>query len=203
MILRAEYGKHPAWGGEVPAGYAGNTNKGIIPPGFMMHLPFKRIICLWLLAVLLLFGTAAPARAGFFDTYGADARGMALGGAMAAVAEGWSSVYYNPAALALSKDIEFSVGLFWAIPELSVEYKQGPDEKQRQLPRSADTLDTLAGPAMGLLLPVDRLTPRKLPVPVAIVWESLCRAKCWPPPASWSPLFPLMSSLTKGIPALP
>ncbi|MEW6444270.1 MAG: outer membrane protein transport protein [bacterium] len=120
------------------------------------------------LLALLVVLFSGPAHATFFDTFGVDARGMAAGGAMAAAAEGWSSVYYNPASLALSHDIEFSVGALWAIPELTVDYETGPKEDQAQFPRNPTGLDSIAGPVIGLLLPLERCTPRKLPTPIAL-----------------------------------
>jgi long-subunit fatty acid transport protein len=113
--------------------------------------------------LLLLLVLPSPAHASFFDTFGADARGIALGGAMAAMAEGWSSVYYNPACLALSHDIEFSAGALWATPELTID-----KEDEAQSPKGPKDLDSMAGPVLGLLLPLERCTPRKLPSPIAL-----------------------------------
>jgi long-chain fatty acid transport protein len=119
----------------------------------------------------MVFSLAAPApRAGasFFNTYGAGARGMALGNAMAAISQGWSSVYYNPAALALSKDIEFSIGIFSASPQINTDYAEGPEQDLVQFPRQPASLDNITGPAFGLVLPIQRLTPKRLPMPWAI-----------------------------------
>lgn len=118
--------------------------------------------------LVLVIHPVSSARAGFFDTYGADSRGMALGGALAAVSEGWASVHYNPAALALSHDIEVSLGLFSAMPQIEVDYVGGGKEDLIQFPRRLAPLDTITGPALGLLLPIQRCTPRRLPVPVAL-----------------------------------
>jgi long-subunit fatty acid transport protein len=118
--------------------------------------------------LLLLLVLPSPAHASFFNTFGADARGIALGGAMAAMAEGWSSVYYNPACLALSHDIEFSAGALWATPQLTVDYDTGPKEDEAQFPRSPQGMDSLAGPVLGLLVPLERCTPKKLPSPIAL-----------------------------------
>ncbi len=121
--------------------------------------------------LVLLFSIAAPvsrAGASFFNTYGASARGMALGNAMAAISKGWSSVFYNPAALALSEDIEFSIGVYSASPSINVDYVQGPDLDLPQFPRQPAGLDTITGPAFGLVLPIQRMTPKRLPMPWAI-----------------------------------
>ncbi len=121
--------------------------------------------------LVLLFSFAAPvspSEANFFNTYGASARGMALGNAMAAISKGWSSVFYNPAALALSEDIEFSIGVFSANPSINVEYVDGPDQDLPQFPRQPPSLDTITGPAFGLVLPIQRMTPKRLPMPWAI-----------------------------------
>ncbi len=107
------------------------------------------------------------AQAGFFNTFGPDARGTALGGAMAALSEGWASVYHNPACLALTNDVEFTIGAHWAKPSITLDYRDGPETDLPQFPPNPNGLDTIAGPTLGLLVPVQRLTPRKLPVPIA------------------------------------
>ena len=92
---------------------------------------------------------------------------MALGNAMAAISEGWASVYYNPAALALSRDVEFSIGVFSAIPSISGEFSGGTGEGPRPPPLLRDPKN-IVGPALGLVLPIERLTPKRLPMPWAI-----------------------------------
>jgi long-chain fatty acid transport protein len=128
----------------------------------------RRACCVLLVLLFVAAAAASPARAGFFNTYGATARGMALANAMSAISEGWGSLYYNPAALALSKDIEFSVGLFSASPSIQTEFAQGADQDLAQFPRRPPSLDTLTGPAFGLVLPIQRMTPKRLPMPWAI-----------------------------------
>ena len=93
---------------------------------------------------------------------------MALGNAMAAISKGWASVYYNPAALALSEEIEFSVGVFSAFPGITTDYAQGPDQDLVQYPRRPGGLDNITGPSFGLVLPIQRMTPKRLPMPWAI-----------------------------------
>ena len=111
-----------------------------------------------------------PQRAGasYFDTFGVDARGMALGNSMAAWTEGWASVHYNPAALALTREIEFSLGFNYATHNIKVRYESGPEERILTFPGKPGSIDDNAGPSMGLLLPVERLTPRRLPTPIAL-----------------------------------
>jgi len=128
----------------------------------------RRASCLLLALLFALAAPVSPARGSFFNTFGADARGMALGNAMAAISKGWGSVYYNPAALALSEDIEFSVGVFSANPSIKTEFVQGPDQDLVQFPRQPPSLDTLTGPAFGLVLPIQRMTSKRLPMPWAI-----------------------------------
>ncbi len=107
---------------------------------------------------------------GFFDTFGVDARGMALGGAMASIARGWGSVYYNPAALALSEDVEFSLGICRASPYLTIDLLHTPEEPQTQFPgkNQGKGLDSLMGPVFGLVVPLQRCTPKRLPEPWAV-----------------------------------
>ena len=83
---------------------------------------------------------------------------------MAAISEGWASLYYNPAALALSEDIEFSIGLFSANPKKSGQIVVGPGGE----PRPPRDLENITGPAFGLVVPIQRLTPKRLPMPWAI-----------------------------------
>jgi long-chain fatty acid transport protein len=124
----------------------------------------RRTSCLLLALLFSLAALPSSTRASFFDTFGASARGMALGNSMAAISEGWASLYYNPAALALSEDVEFSIGLFSANPKKTVELAGVPGEEVRQ-PRD---LENITGPAFGLVVPIQRLTPKRLPMPWAI-----------------------------------
>lgn len=125
--------------------------------------PGRFLLLLVALSTLL----AVQAQAGFFNTFGPDARGTALGGAMAALSEGWASAYHNPACLALGNEVEFTIGAHWAKPSITLEYRNGPETDLPQFPPNPNGLDTIAGPTLGLLVPVQRLTPKKLPLPVA------------------------------------
>jgi len=130
---------------------------------------FQRSARQWLpLVVALAALLPVQAEAGFFNTFGPDARGTALGGAMAALSEGWASVYHNPACLALTGDVEVTVGAHWAKPSITLEYQHGPETDLPQFPPNPNGLDTIAGPTLGLVVPIQRLTPKKLPVPIAI-----------------------------------
>jgi len=119
--------------------------------------------------LLLLLWGPAPAAASYFDTFGVDARGMALGNSMAAWTEGWASVHYNPAALALSRDVEFSLGFNYATHNIRVKYASTGQEGQiLRYPGSPGSIQDIPGPSLGLLVPLQRLTPRKLPIPIAM-----------------------------------
>lgn len=135
------------------------------PAKAMFQRPARRCLTLVVALAALL---PVQAGAGFFNTFGPDARGTALGGAMAALSEGWASVYHNPACLALTKDVEVTVGAHWAKPSITLEYRNGPETDLPQFPPNPNGLDTIAGPTLGLLVPIQRLTPKKLPVPIAI-----------------------------------
>ncbi|MDP8257053.1 MAG: outer membrane protein transport protein [Candidatus Alcyoniella australis] len=65
---------------------------------------------------LLLLALALPcsAAAKSFDTFGLSTRAMVLGGAMTAVADDYSAVFYNPGGLAQLKTESFSAGYLWA-----------------------------------------------------------------------------------------
>ncbi len=133
-----------------------------------IHL-FSVLFYFFLVTAPLLVDPFSVADAGgFFDTFGADARGMALGGAMSSIARGWGSVYYNPAALALSEDIELSLGLYYSKPSLTLKRLHSPEEQQEQFPGQDSGLDAVSGPVFGFLLPLQRCTPKRLPEPWAI-----------------------------------
>ncbi len=74
-----------------------------------------------LLALLLLLATAGTARANPLDTFGFGSRETAMGGAVAADVRGWSSTYYNPAALARSRGLELGIGYFRAHHHLEID----------------------------------------------------------------------------------
>jgi long-subunit fatty acid transport protein len=93
---------------------------------------------------------------------------MALGNSMAAWSEGWASVHYNPAALALSKEIEFSLGVNYVSHNIQVKYAGGAEQQIVSFPGKIGSIENIAGPSMGLLLPVQRLTERTLPTPIAM-----------------------------------
>jgi len=137
-------------------------------PDRPLPCPILRIACFFLVAVSVIVTPYSSAQASFFDTFGASARGVALGNAMAAISEGWASVYYNPAALALSDDVEFSIGVFSAIPSVTADVALAPDPNPNRPIRKPDEPKDTAGPAFGLVLPIGRLTPKRLPMPWAI-----------------------------------
>ena len=120
-------------------------------------------------ALLLAVALFVPKHAGasYFDTFGVDARGMALGNSMAAWTDGWASVHYNPAALALTREIEFSLGFNYATHNIKVRYESGPEERILTFPGKPGSIENIPGPTLGFLVPVQRLTPRRLPTPIA------------------------------------
>jgi long-chain fatty acid transport protein len=65
-------------------------------------------------AVAAVAAPASVARANPLDTYGFGSRETALAGAMAADVQGFAASYYNPAALARSRALDFSIGYFRA-----------------------------------------------------------------------------------------
>jgi len=70
------------------------------------------IIDVVLMGVVAIFLLASPgARAGAVDLFGFGARGTSMGGAVATTSEGFEAVYYNPAALTLTADLSFNLGI--------------------------------------------------------------------------------------------
>lgn len=58
----------------------------------------------WMGLIALLWSWSTEVRAGSMETLGASSRGTAMGGAMVSIADGWEATYYNPSALALSRN---------------------------------------------------------------------------------------------------
>jgi len=63
----------------------------------------KNKVTLFLMMAMAL-SLSGPAMAGSQDMFGVSSRGTAMGGAMVGIANGWEATYYNPSALALSRD---------------------------------------------------------------------------------------------------
>jgi long-chain fatty acid transport protein len=76
---------------------------------------FARVTAL----ALIVATSASPAAASGPDLFGFGARGQAMAGAVAATAEGFESVYYNPAGLAFDKRPTFTLGYQYAAFDLS------------------------------------------------------------------------------------
>ncbi len=62
-----------------------------------------------------------PVRAGSFDIFGHTPRDIAMGGAMTAAVFGFSSLYYNPAALTAERTHSLAGGLRLSVPMLDIE----------------------------------------------------------------------------------
>jgi len=70
-----------------------------------------------LLALLLASALGAgPARAGIYDLLGLGCRPVSLGGAYTALADDFTSVYYNPAGLSGEAESSMTLGGLWAKP---------------------------------------------------------------------------------------
>ena len=81
-------------------------------------------------ALVVLAGTA---RANPLDNFGAGSRSVAMGGAVVATVEDFGSPYYNPAGLAQNRDIQFSVGYFFAEPTLEINGLDVNEDQTRGL----------------------------------------------------------------------
>jgi long-chain fatty acid transport protein len=73
----------------------------------------------YIAGALALFATTSPAMASPGEVYGTSARAIGRAGAMAADAEGFESLHYNPAGLAQTERIEISGGYQYALHKLS------------------------------------------------------------------------------------
>lgn len=83
---------------------------------------------------------AAQAHANPLDAFGFGARGVALGGAMTAVANDFSANYYNPAGLAADDRLRIEFGYTWNRPRLALN---GGDQR----------VDTNYGAQGGVVVP--------------------------------------------------
>lgn len=72
-------------------------------------------------AVLLALAAAPDAGANVYETYGFDPRATARGGAAAAAADDYTAIFYNPAALAVPKQVKMGLGLSVTVPDLYVD----------------------------------------------------------------------------------
>ena len=68
----------------------------------------------------MLCGLAAAAHANPLDAFGFGARGIALGGAMTALANDYSANYYNPAGLASDDKLRLEFGYIYVDPRLRI-----------------------------------------------------------------------------------
>lgn len=73
-------------------------------------MPRRRRHIVAAFAALCALAAPSTASASAIDLFGYGARGMAMGGAIAASAAGHAAVYYNPARLAFDEQLSFAVG---------------------------------------------------------------------------------------------
>ena len=83
------------------------------------------------LLLLLLAASVArpvPVSGGIYDLQGLGARAVALGGAYTALADDFTSVYYNPAGLSGDPESSMTLGGVWAKPYFYYREAGGPDQ---------------------------------------------------------------------------
>lgn len=71
-------------------------------------------------AVVFVLALSGAAHASIFDVYGMGARGLGMGGALTSNADDYSATFYNPAALAKTKQITFGGGFTLTLPRLEI-----------------------------------------------------------------------------------
>jgi len=91
---------------------------------------------------------------------------MAMGGAYTALADDWTAPYYNPAGLAQARTIQTVAGFFTAFPDFEVRLNGYPDEELRQFTGDRDPASSIIALDLGLVIPIERLGSRRLPVPI-------------------------------------
>ena len=101
-----------------------------------------------IVALSLVFFSAAAAEAGPFDLYGFGARAIAMGGAATASADDHTAVFYNPANLVVRKKIHLGADFLITVPNLSIRLDGDPN---RPNPVEANRF---AGIGLGVLFPL-------------------------------------------------
>ncbi len=82
-----------------------------------------------LLSILILGQVLVPSSyADMFDTYGFDPKGMAMTGAVCALADTAAAAYYNPAGLGKVKNSSFGISYMFSAPSMDVMEAAGPVE---------------------------------------------------------------------------
>jgi len=113
---------------------------------------------------LLWVGIAAQgaARAGSFDLFGHTARDIGMGGAMTAAVIGYSSLYYNPAALTLDKEHSLAGGLRLVVPALDIAREDPAATPAAVLP------ETHTGISLGWVKPLGGIFDDRLAVGLSL-----------------------------------
>lgn len=111
----------------------------------------KRIRSFGIVAVATTFLLQAPpAVAGPFDVFGFGSRAISMGGAVTAIADDYTAIFYNPANLVLRKKVHLGAEFLTSIPDLSIALA---DSGSRQ-PVEADGF---SGLGLGVLFPLGGL----------------------------------------------
>ena len=104
------------------------TGRGGRPRGFPHQRAFLSALatgCLHLFLCLLPWFLPGGVHASVADLLGLGSRAVAMGGAYTALADDFSSVFYNPAGLSGARDSSLTVGGLWAKPWF---YSQSPGQ---------------------------------------------------------------------------
>ena len=103
------------------------------------------------LFLLLLFAAhgiePGPARAGVYDLLGLGPRSVALGGAYTALADDFTSLYYNPAGLSGEAESSMTLGGLWAKPYFTYREAGLPSD---QVPKLYATASAYLGVSTNL-----------------------------------------------------
>jgi long-chain fatty acid transport protein len=116
---------------------------------------------------LLLAMQPGVAHAGSFDVFGYGARGMALGGAMTAVCDDYTAVYYNPAGLSRRDVAQFGTDLYVALPSLDLT----PTTELTDPSYAPASPPVQNGAGIGAVFPI--LDALNLGVAIQVPWDHL------------------------------
>ena len=91
------------------------------------------ILTAFFVLTVILLTLSGSVSANPLDNFGFGSRAVAMGGALAALSDDFSSAYYNPAGLTAIDDFAVSLGYFFADPKLDLNGKDVNEDQTRGL----------------------------------------------------------------------
>ena len=121
------------------------------------------------LGACLALALPTAARAGVFDSFGYDPRGVGMGGTQTAAADDYTASYFNPALLVLQEKFSFGYGFNWSQPQMNVRALDGNRASQLQLSQPPSSFN---GWTLGVLFPLGGKVSNRLALGVGLYLPS-------------------------------